>query len=577
MKTKDTLLKNYTLLIVAIALLSSCQNNIVPRVATAPKTDVKSDTIVSEKVIPWQPLPINTTTYDIDAAIDRIYFKDHYFGKKVKEKIRRFYQKNNNQTKWLSGLAANDLYKAFIQEVNGSDQIGFNPSDYSLDEIESQITFLYQNQSEAAIYDLDIRITGMFFLFSTHLIDGRIKKTGGADKVWIREYDAKDDVSILADIKTDQHLHQAVVAMQPSSDQYIRLQAALRKYKSMVDESEPVITVSKAKLEPNDFDKSIPAIRRKLSLTDMKPDSSRMDSLRYDEQLVSAVKWFQYRHGLEADGIIGASTLKFLNQSIKQKARLIELNLERMRWYPQDHGNHFIVVNLPEYMLRVYDDQKEQLQMKVIIGAENTATPIFSDTLHYVVFSPTWAVPTSIIKNEVIPNLQRDSTYYSGRNYTFYKGGVPFDPSTESWKNKAFNPYAYNVVQQPGADNALGLVKFIMPNDMNIYLHDTPNHRLFNKNYRALSHGCVRLDEPSKLAEYLLGNQRGWTKDMVQKAMYSGQTQTIYLKTPYRVQLEYRTAWVDDKGLVNFRDDIYGHDQRQLRQLETLQETMAVK
>lgn len=579
MKTKDLPNKKYLLLLAVVVVLSGChQKFVTPVTVVAPHQNISRDTIVVMTDDPGQPVYININ-YDMDAAIDRIYFKDNYFSKKVREKIKRFYQENNFQTKWLAQFSATDLYRAFLNDVSGSQAYGFNPADYSMSEIESQLGFLYPTKNEATICDLDVRITGMFFLFSTHLIEGRVKKTGGADKIWIREYDNKDDVSILAGITDASSLHTAIAKLQPDNDQYLKLQHALQYYKTLAEQSEDEapITLSKERLKPNEVDKAIPAIRRKLSITDMKSDSTRKDSTRYDEQLVSAVKWFQVRHGLEPDGVIGAGTLKFINQSIKQKIRVIELNLERMRWYPQSLGDNYIVVNIPEYKLRVFDERKQQLEMKVIVGSESTATPVFSDTLHYIVFSPTWAVPTSIIKNEIIPHLQNDSTYYSDKNYTFYKSGVPFDPSTESWNGKTHNPYAYNVVQQPGADNALGLVKFIMPNKMSIYLHDTPNHRLFSKSYRALSHGCVRLDEPGKLAEHLLRSQRGWTMDMVQKAMYSNQTQTIYLKKPYRVQLEYRTAWVDENGLVNFRDDIYGHDQRQLLQLRLREEAMAVK
>ncbi len=296
------------------------------------------------------------------------------------------------------------------------------------------------------------------------------------------------------------------------------------------------------------------------------------DSLRYDEALVSAVKWFQLRHGLEPDGIIGAGTLKFINQSFKEKADIIALNLERMRWLPESFGDNYIRVNLPEYKMRVFEDQKFALEMKVIVGAVDTPTPVFGDTLQHIVFSPTWSVPTSIIKNEIIPRLQRDSSYYSSKNYVFYKGGVQIDPTLELW-DQDINPYSLSVVQQPGPDNSLGLVKFGMRNKMSIYLHDTPSQRLFNKSYRALSHGCVRLDEPAELAAFLLKDQRGWSEEAVQKAMHRETSTTMFIKKSYRVQLDYFTAWVDENGQVNFREDIYGHDKYQLAQLNKKKET----
>ncbi len=257
-------------------------------------------------------------------------------------------------------------------------------------------------------------------------------------------------------------------------------------------------------------------IRKKLFLTDLTPYAlptdtltGATDSLYYDALLAEGVKKFQARHGLTPDGVIGDRTLKFLDQSIQAKAAVIAINMERLRWMPRMEDDHYIEVNIPEYMLRAYDNKKEGMSMKVIVGAVDKPTPVFTELLEHLIFSPTWTVPTSIIKEEIIPRLQRDSAYYSGKNYQFYRNNAEIDPSAENWKTEV-NPYAYRIVQMPGADNSLGKVKFVMPNSMNVYLHDTPNHRLFAKDYRALSHGCIRLSDPSAFAAYLLKDQRGW-------------------------------------------------------------------
>jgi murein L,D-transpeptidase YcbB/YkuD len=296
--------------------------------------------------------------------------------------------------------------------------------------------------------------------------------------------------------------------------------------------------------------------------------SNVSDSLSYDPALVEAVKSFQARHGLQSDGVIGEKTLRFMNQSFRDKAEVIALNMERIKWLPDNVTGNYISVNVPEYKLRVYDDQKQTLEMKVIVGASNKATPIFTDELEHIVFSPTWTVPTSIIKEEIIPNLRKDSLYYSKKNFLFFKNDEEIDPIAEYWSDANINPYQYRVIQNPGTDNSLGSVKFMMPNNMSVYLHDTPNHRLFLKDYRALSHGCVRLDEPAKFAEYLLRDQKGWTPERIVKAMNESSPFTIHLKKHYQVNIEYCTAWVDDNGVINFREDIYGHDKAQLKQLK---------
>jgi murein L,D-transpeptidase YcbB/YkuD len=270
---------------------------------------------------------------------------------------------------------------------------------------------------------------------------------------------------------------------------------------------------------------------------------------------------------LEQDGIIGGKTLVHLNQSLKDKADLIALNMERMRWAPAYDESKYIHVNIPEYKLRIYKNGTQTLEMKVIVGAVSSATPVFTDTLEHVVLSPTWTVPPSIVKEEFLPRLRKNKTYYANRKeFTFYKNGAEIDPSTEDWENVT-NINQYRIVQKPGSSNALGLAKFIMPNDMNIYLHDTPDHKPFSNQYRALSHGCIRLDDPAKLAAYLLQEESEWDLANIKKAMKSGKSTKIQLTKKYEVHLEYNTVWVDDKGKLNFGEDIYGHDKRQLQQL----------
>jgi murein L,D-transpeptidase YcbB/YkuD len=383
------------------------------------------------------------------------------------------------------------------------------------------------------------------------------------------------DVDLLLGTTNPAQFEENIQQMQPKDVQYARLQKALSHYQSLAKSNAnlPAVSVPR-KIAPAESSPAVPLIRQKLSLLDLKVypmpfDSATgtMDSLYYDPELVYGIKLFQLRHGLEPDGIIGDKTLKFLNQPFREKADVIALNMDRLRWSSANYSDNYILVNVPEYKLRVYEDHKKALEMKVIVGSAQTATPIFSDVLEHIVFSPTWNVPVSIIKGEIIPNLRANPQHYSNKNYAFYKNDIEIDPALEPWDSAALNPYQYRVVQNPGPDNSLGLVKFMMPNNMSVYLHDTPNHRLFTKDYRALSHGCVRLDEPARFAEYLLRDQKGWNAERISKAMSNLTPATIILKQHYDVHIEYRTAWVDDDGRLNMREDIYGHDRVQLAQL----------
>jgi len=532
------------------------------------------------KADPGSALTIDTTEYDLSTRLAFLVIRQGYYNQKVREKVGDFYAQTNYQTRWLHQHAPNDLYYSFTSMIRNSSRYGLNPEEYALQQLEDRVAALYKSKpvSLTEVYNLDIQLTGIFFLFTTHVIEGRILETGFGKDIWIRERSDKDklDVSLLVKSCASGSCEESLQSLHPAHEQYLKLQNALAQYRELEKKSPMATTITSVEpIKPGMSSTALPAIRSRLAYTDLAlslatHDSAACvvtDSLYYDDVLVSAVKWFQYRHGLEPDGVIGKSTLKFLNQSFREKADLIALNLERLRWQRERAAEKLIVVNVPEYKMRLYDNNREAMSMRVIVGAQATSTPVFTDTLRYVVFSPTWNVPISIIKNEIIPHLLQNPEYYTNKNYRFYKSGVEIDPATEDWSTA--NPNRYTVMQLPGGDNALGRVKFVMPNNMSIYMHDTPNHRLFTKSYRAMSHGCVRLDEPALLAEYLLRDQYGWTSERVKKAMIGEEPMTIILKKPYRIQLEYRTVWVDESGLVNFREDIYGHDRRQMERLQT--------
>lgn len=503
-----------------------------------------------------------------------------YFSKRVTAKINRFYRDKAYQTQWLFDQAPTALYYSVINTLKNADKFGLTPDDYDVASIEQRLNTVYKDKSASMtqIADLDIHITEMYFLFTSHLLEGKVRSVGNGRNVWKRQSKelSMTDVDLLLATTNSTQFDEALQKIQPADVQYARLQKALVHYQSLAKSPQahlPAVSVPR-KIAPAESSPAIPLIRQKLSLLDLKVyampfDSAAgtMDSLYYDPDLVYGIKLFQLRHGLEPDGIIGDKTLKFLNQPIKEMVDVIAINMDRMRWLSGDYGDNYILVNVPEYKMRVYENHKPELEMKVIVGSAQTATPIFTDVLEHIVFSPTWTVPVSIIKSEIIPNLKSNPEYYSNKNFAFFKNEVEIDPAYEPWDSVAINPYQYRVVQNPGPNNSLGLVKFMMPNNLSVYMHDTPNHRLFSKDYRALSHGCVRLDEPAQFAEYLLRDQKGWTAERISKAMSNPTPTTILLKKHYDVHIEYRTAWVDDEGALHLREDIYGHDRVQLSQL----------
>lgn len=557
-----------------ILLFISCQRTLTPEMSGNVATQSNSSPAITVTV--EQFLPIDTTQHSL---INRLPWlpKEHPLAEITGNKVAHFYVANALKTKWLEATGPNPIYYELINTLNQAPEHGLNTDDYPAEEINDALKQIYRSHAvnKPALIDLDIRLTEVFFMFTTHLQNGRITHPGYGRNIWIRETTQNNltDVALLVQAKNALLLRNAIDSLQPKHEQYPKLKGALSHYRSLEKISMPLIQVTD-KMKPEERHASIPLVRKKLYLMNGSSNEAGdsvtlVDSLYYDQALATAVKEFQEGNGLTADGIIGIETVRLLNQSFQEKADRIALNMERLRWLPTTYGDHYIVVNIPEYTLRIFEKEKQTLQMNVIVGASSSPTPVFHDTVEYLVFSPTWTVPPSVMKNEVLPRLKKKATYYNSTKFSFYKNGVLIDPSLEPW-DSVTNIGQYRVVQKPGADNALGLVKFVMPNDMHIYLHDTPDHTLFAKNFRALSHGCIRLSDPALLALYLLREEKAWNTHTIRKAMYSFNPVKTQLIKQYPVHLQYHTVWVDDQGKVNFREDIYGHDQRQMAILKKM-------
>jgi murein L,D-transpeptidase YcbB/YkuD len=267
-------------------------------------------------------------------------------------------------------------------------------------------------------------------------------------------------------------------------------------------------------------------------------------SQAFNDTLETAVKNFQTRHGFSPTGVVNDEVIKAMNVPVEERLEQILMNMERMRWLTQEPKGNLIVVNIPEFVLHVYEGNRQAFQMNVVVGKEGHNTMMFNGDLNQVVFSPYWNVPPSIVQKEILPSIQKNPNYLASQNM-------------EITGNENGSPV---IRQKPGGKNALGRVKFLFPNSFNIYFHDTPSKSLFAKDKRAYSHGCIRLSEPEKMANYVLRNQTEWTPEKISEAMNSGDEKFVKVKDPIPVVITYYTAWVDENGQLNFREDIYGHD-----------------
>ncbi|MDQ3291909.1 MAG: L,D-transpeptidase family protein, partial [Bacteroidota bacterium] len=282
---------------------------------------------------------------------------------------------------------------------------------------------------------------------------------------------------------------------------------------------------------------------------------------------VQALQKFQQRYGLPVTGKVDTKTLTALNVPVEKRIQQVILNLERMRWLPRQKGATVITVNIPEFKLRVWEQKKPVLEANVVVGKIGHTTPIFEDSLETIVFSPEWNVPNQIAVNEILPKLQENPNYLHKNNFEVYKSfkanAKPINPYSVNWKNVSPENFTYRFVQKANKKNSLGAVKFLFPNPLNIYIHDTPAKQLFKENQRAYSHGCIRLENPGKLAARLLKNEANWTEAKIQEKMHLTESTEVELSKKVKVEITYLTAFVQN-GKLNFRDDVYGYDQPQL-------------
>lgn len=471
--------------------------------------------------------------------------------------IRGFYRRRHYQYAWFVNDTLSQSAAAFFNLVNSADT-AFREVAALRDQLVGLMSAdaLHEDTlgCDSCRAQLEMSLTAQFFRYADKRYGGVIGKDLGELDWFIPR--RKKNYDRLIDSITAGRMDLSPI--EPVHPQYAMLKSQLKRYHDLDTLAWPELSLGeKKKLEPGDEAVWVPDLRQRLMLLGdfiADGDSVVLSSEGYDSLLVAAVKRFQERHGLLADGVIGKGVIKQLNVRPSQRVRTLLVNMERLRWVPEQNAPDQLLVNIPDFKLHVYEHDTVAWSMVVVVGATATRTVIFSDTLSRIVFSPTWTVPNSIVRGEILPAMAKDPGYLR-------KKGMEIVGGTEK------NPV---IRQKPGAGNALGRVKFLFPNSYSIYFHDTPSKGFFARESRAFSHGCIRLSEPQRFAEYLLRNDTTWTTEKIKAAMHSGKEQNVNLKEKRPVTIGYFTAWVGSDGRLNFRDDVYGHDARLAEELFAL-------
>jgi murein L,D-transpeptidase YcbB/YkuD len=355
----------------------------------------------------------------------------------------------------------------------------------------------------------------------------------------------------------------------PTQYHYKALLKELQKYIDIKNQGGWSSVTLKSKLKPHHKDIGVLSLRDRLIATNDYQGTSS-DDIVYDDALIKAVKNFQARHGLIADGVIGRSTLKALNESVDSKITKIRLNLDRIKWLSKRADKHHIIINIPDFKLYFEENNTVIKSMRVITGKPNHPTPIFGDEVELIVLNPYWNVPTSIIQKEMIPKLLRNPKALKRRNIEIFSGwgknAKKINPEKVDWRQYLYsNRVPYRFAQLPGYRNALGKIKFLFPNKFSVYMHDTPTKSLFRRYKRAFSHGCIRLSQPRELLKTFASIDKSINLKKAFKILKGNNNTTLKLSKKVPVDIIYLTAYVDYNGKLQFRDDIYGYDKMQLK------------
>jgi murein L,D-transpeptidase YcbB/YkuD len=445
----------------------------------------------------------------------------------------------------------------FLQRLADAADDGLNPADYPIDALIDLRDSLEPDDAETAAAT-ELYFAAFFVSYATDLKIGRTTPQK-VDPRLFRNRRTVDVLRILNDLSASGDPIVFLAGFESQNPHYQALKRMLALYRAMAESVEWPTIPTGENIEPGGADPRIPQIRERLVLTGDHPGGGAGDT--YDDSTVLAVRSFQLRHGLEAKGLIGKQTILALNVPPEERATQIMLNMERWRWMPENLGDHHFMVNLAAFEMREIENDDLVDRMDVVVGAVATQTPEFSDDLEYVEINPTWTVPYSIATREMLPKLRRNPYAYSGDFEIFANGKL------SSWGGIDWNAYGpgkfpFTFRQKPGPKNALGKVKFMLPNPHNIYLHDTPARDKFLATSRAFSHGCIRLSRPMDLAYRLVGEIAGWPKPKIDAAFASGKTTRVSLPQLIPVHLVYATAFEGDGGTLEFRPDIYGRDRK---------------
>lgn len=494
-----------------------------------------------------------------------------------KKKLLQLYTQRNFAPLWSVNGQYTDTCRAMVRKLDDSQQLGLHPSRYYTKILGSWLR-LQESQNTR---NLDVVLTDVLFEYFDNLANGQTGKRPGDSDSWFARQDVTntDDVAFNF-FQSSASLNDAASQIQPVSQHYNSLLQSLKEQQTLLASGGYTKINKGPTLKPGMQDSRVIQLRQRLKQSGDYTVSLDPGSNQFDNWVVDSLKTFQTRHGLKADGLLGKKTLEELNTPIEKRIQQIEINLDRWRWLPKDLGQNYIIVNTAGFEMEVVQNGYKTLDMNVVVGKPEHKTPIFSKNMQYLSFNPLWHVPKSITRKNLLPRELANPGYLKKRKFVAVSLADNKTRQLDSFSRHELEPSTfipqYRLMQLPGSDNALGRVKFMLPNQYAIYLHDTIAKNLFQRTTRAYSHGCIRVEDPVKLAKALLINE-GHSEYDVEERFNTDRTTSARLHNPLPVHMTYQTAWVDKYNRLNFRNDIYGHDSHAIRNYQRQRPSLAEK
>ncbi|AEI47135.1 L,D-transpeptidase family protein [Runella slithyformis] len=528
--------------VVAAALYYQFRQKEQPQVAFAPDSSVYSKK--------------NYTTFILDSTALVSFYRTELISDSTQKDISEFYRRRAYQYAWFSenrltnaALNFNGQREAYMSDF--ADSSLYNADiDSLLAEAQNQpLQFLKNPQN---VQKLELLLTSAFFSYTDKAFTGTVKNP--LDLEWFIPRKKKDYQTLLDTLVSAK----GNSIREPVNRYYSLLKEQLRKYRTIEKQGGwTTVEIGKKTFKKGDTDSLLLEVKKTLGLLgDLKaPDSTA----KFTDSLAIALKRFQHRMGLKESGKLDAATAAELNRPVSVRIRQIMLNMERLRWVPAEMEPDMLLVNIPEFKLHIFEESQQSWMCNVVVGKEATKTSIFKGNLSYVVLNPYWVVTNNIINNEILPRLKQNPGYLARNQMEVVSGSKIIDPYVVKWKSYTKN-IPFTIRQKPGKSNSLGKVKFLFPNNYSIYLHDTPSKGLFGESTRAFSHGCIRVAEPERLALHVLKNDPSWNEEKLEGVWKTEKEKWITVKPSLPVYIVYFTAWVDQAGQLNFRNDLYGLD-----------------